>query len=181
MITDNKTNTVYFSNLLPEAYPESFNELSAIIESAGYKEKLLVETYDIYCRDYMPVQVAEDDFVQFMFRPKAYFKPEEYIGITNPVLVELMNRLPLPRDSPLILDGGNVVKATEKVIITDRVIKDNSYQFTGTEILAQLILNARSFSFRNTPMSSPVTPMVSYAFSFFKKIINDIDVIPTTI
>ena len=55
MITDNQTNTVYFSNLLPEEYPESFKELSDIIESAGYKVKLLIETYDIYCRDYMPV------------------------------------------------------------------------------------------------------------------------------
>ena len=138
MITDNQTNTVCFSNLLPEAYPESYKELSNIIESAGYKVKLLVETYDIYCRDYMPVQVAEDDYVQFVFRPKAYFKPEEYSDITNPVLAELMNRLPQPRYSPLILDGGNVVKAENKVIITDRVIKDNLYQFTETEIRAQL-------------------------------------------
>ncbi len=86
----------------------------------------------------MPVQVAEDDFVQFVFRPKAYFKPEEYIGITNPVLVELMNRLPRPRYSPLILDGSNVMKAENKVIIIDRVIKDNNYQFTEAEIITQL-------------------------------------------
>ncbi len=138
MISDYQTNTVYFSNLLPEAYPESFSELSAVIESAGYKVKLLVETYDIYCRDYMPVQVAKDDFVQFVFRPNAYFEPNEYTGITNPVLVELMNRLPRPRYSPLILDGGSIIKATDKAIITDRVLKVNSYQFSEAEILAQL-------------------------------------------
>ncbi len=138
MITDNQTNTVYFSNLLPEEHPKEFKELSDIIDSAGHKVKLLVETYDIYCRDYMPVQVADDDYVQFVFRPKAYFKPEEYTDITNPVLVELINNLTQPRYSPIILDGGNVIKATDKVIITDRVFKDNSYQFTETEILAHL-------------------------------------------
>jgi len=86
MITDSQTNTVYFSNLTPEDFPAEFNELIGIIETAGYKTKLLIETYDYYCRDYMPVQVAEDDFVQFVFRPRAYFKPEEYSGITNSVL-----------------------------------------------------------------------------------------------
>ena len=49
-----------------------------------------------------------------------------------------MNRLPRPRYSPLILDGGNVIKAADKVIITDRVLKDNRYQFTEAEILTQL-------------------------------------------
>jgi agmatine deiminase len=138
MKTDSQTNTVYFSNLLPEEHPKEFKELSEIIESDGYKVKLLIETYDFYCRDYMPVQVAEDDFVQFVFRTKAYFEPEEYSWISNPVLLELINNLPRPRYSPIILDGGNIAKASDKVIITDRVFKDNSYQFTKAEIIAQL-------------------------------------------
>jgi agmatine deiminase len=139
MITDSQTNTVYFSNLTPEDFQAEFNELSRIIETAGYKTKLLVETYDYYCRDYMPVQVAEDDFVQFVFRPKTYFKPEEYIHITNPVLVELMNKLSQPRYSPLVLDGGNIVKSNSKAIVTDRIFKDNWYQFKSREkIIDQL-------------------------------------------
>jgi len=133
MITDNETNTVYFSNLVPEDFPDPFKELNRIIESAGFTVRLLAETYDYYCRDYMPVQVAENDFVQFVFRPKAYFEPKQYPEITNPVLVGLMNNLDAPRYSPLILDGGNVIKAKHKVIITDRVLKDNMYQF-GSEV-----------------------------------------------
>ena len=138
MIPDNLTNIVYFSNLFPEEYPAQYKELEAIIEAAGYTAKLLVETYDIYCRDYMPVQVDSNEYVQFVFRPQAYFEPDEYIHITNPMLVELMNRLPVPKYSPIILDGGNVVKAENKVIISDRVIKDNRHQFSETEIRAQL-------------------------------------------
>lgn len=53
MITDSQTNTVYFSNLTPEDFPLQFKELSGIIENAGYKVKLLAETYDYYCRDYI--------------------------------------------------------------------------------------------------------------------------------
>jgi agmatine deiminase len=139
MITDSQTNTVYFSNLIPEDFSRQFKELSGIIEGAGYKVKLLAETYDYYCRDYMPVQVTEDDYVQFVFRPKTYFKPSEYSDITNPVLVELTNNLTQSRYSPLILDGGNAVKSESKVIITDRVFKDNLFQFESEEdIFTQL-------------------------------------------
>lgn len=139
MITDIHTNTVYFSNLVPEEFPKQFDELCKIIESAGYQYKLLVETYDYFCRDYMQVQVGENDFVQFIFRPKAYFEPHQYAEITNPVLVGLMNNLEAPRYSPLILDGGNVIKTKDKVIITDRVFKDNLYQFSSkADILVQL-------------------------------------------
>jgi agmatine deiminase len=139
MITDSQTNTVYFSNLAPEKFQQQFKELNDIIENTGYKVKFLAETYDYYCRDYMPIQVAEDDFVQFVFRPETYFEPEEYSNITNPVLAELMNILPQPRYSPLVLDGGNIVKSYSKVIVTDRIFKDNWYQFKSEEkIITQL-------------------------------------------
>lgn len=139
MITDNQTKTVYFSNLVPEDFPEQFNELCRIIDAAGYRVKLLAETYDYYCRDYMPLQIAESDFVQFVFRPKAYFEKNQYAEITNPVLTGLVNKLDTPRYSPLILDGGNVIKAKDKVIVTDRVFKDNLYQFgSESRILQQL-------------------------------------------
>ncbi len=52
----------------------------------------------------MPVQVGENDFVQFVFRPKAYFDKKQYAEITNPVLTELVNNLHPPRYSPLILE-----------------------------------------------------------------------------
>lgn len=82
MITDQQTNTVYFSNLLQEAYPKQFQKLMELITSAGYKVKLLVGTDDYYCRDYMPVQVSETDFIQFVFSPEAYLKGEDlnFIG-----------------------------------------------------------------------------------------------------
>jgi hypothetical protein len=64
-------------------YPKLFQKLSDIIISAGYKVKLLVGTDDYYCRDYMPIQVSEKDFVQFVFSPEAYFKGEELNFITQ--------------------------------------------------------------------------------------------------
>ena len=138
MITNQQTTTVYFSNLLAEEDSDKFNELCAIIEGIGYHIKLLVETADIYCRDYMPVQVAKDDFIQFVFRPVAYHQTkEEYISISDPLYVQLINNLPKPRYSSLILDGGNIIKWKDKVIITDRVLKDNRYQFPDDKAIIE--------------------------------------------
>jgi agmatine deiminase len=139
MITDNQTNTVYFAAQTEKHYPKRFSDLKQIIEEAGYSVLVISNTSDYYCRDYMPVQVEDEDFVQFVFRPEAYLKQEEYKYITNPVMVNLSNTMKQPRYSPILLDGGNIVKWKDKVVITDRVIKDNLYQFgTKEAVIAQL-------------------------------------------
>ena len=59
MITDELTDTVYTSTLLKQRFPELHRSISAILK----KERVhLIEidyTKDIWCRDYMPVQVLE--------------------------------------------------------------------------------------------------------------------------
>jgi len=137
MIIDSETNTVFFSNLIPEDYKQESDELFKIIEGNGYKVELLVETEDYYARDYMPLQVENDDFVQFVFRPDRYFWKADYKLISNPVSIHLFNQkhFSKPRFSNIILDGGNIIKWKGKVIITDRVIEDNLYQFKSEEVL----------------------------------------------
>ncbi len=137
MITDQETNHVYFSNLLEENNRSELEVLRRLIQNEGYNSSLLIETDDIYCRDYMPVQVGEKDFVQFVFRPIAYFRKREYKHISHPVYIELMNNIVQPRYSPIILDGGNVIKWKDKAIITDRVLKDNRYQFPDDKAIIE--------------------------------------------
>jgi len=137
MINDQQTTTVYFSNELEEENYKKFSQLRATIEDNGYKTKLLIETEDFYCRDYMPVQVGENNFVQFVFRPEAYLTVKEYQHITHPYKVQLFNKLPKPRYSPIILDGGNIIKWKDKVIITERVLIDNRYQFPSDKAIIE--------------------------------------------
>lgn len=131
MITDHQTNTVFFSDVTFSDFRREMKELTQLILKSGYKVMELMGTEDYYCRDFMPVQVSETDLVQFIFRPTAYFIEETYEYITDPVFVEIVNpkRFPRPRYSPIILDGGNIVKWENKVIITERVLADNRYQF----------------------------------------------------
>ncbi len=53
MITDQQTNTIYFSNILFEEYSTEFNKLAQIIKDAGYKNR----TEDFYCSDFTPIQL----------------------------------------------------------------------------------------------------------------------------
>jgi len=131
MIPDYLTNTVYFAEYTKQQFPKEMARLTEILTEANLNVQLLKGTSDFYCRDYMPVQIADNDFVQFVFRPQAYFKKSDYKYLTHPTLVEFENGLPQPRFSPLILDGGNMVKWHDKVIVTDRVNSDNMYQFSN--------------------------------------------------
>lgn len=131
MIADFKTNTVYIADFTPKAYQKRLKEI-------GIDFKELIGTSDYYCRDYMPVQISEKEFVQFVYRPFDYYKPKEYKFIPNPIVVALESGLEPAIGritySRIILDGGNVIRASDKVIITDKVIEDNLYQFHDNPI-----------------------------------------------
>lgn len=139
MITDQEANTVYFSESTMKEFSGQFQMLSGILQKEGYNVDVLWGAEDLFCRDYMSVQVDKANFVQFVFRPQAYFSPEIYHFISNPVQIELQNKLAKPRYSRILLDGGNVVKGKDKVIITQRVINDNLFQFESEkEIIDEL-------------------------------------------
>ncbi len=138
MITDFLTNKVYFSGYT-EKYLQPFsNEIAKILRNNKIDFDFLKSTKDYYCRDYMPVQVTKDKFVQFVFRPISYFKRKDYPYLSNPLRIELDNKLTKPYYSRLILDGGNVVKGETKVIITDKVIRDNVYMMPRKKIIKEL-------------------------------------------
>ena len=140
MITDHQTNTVYLADSCLEIdEKKEFLRFKSFLEKQGTKVKILNGTEDYYCRDFMPVQLFYKEFVQFVFRPERYLKEKELEFISSPQRVELENKLVKSTYSNIILDGGNVVKWEDKVIITDRVIKDNLYQFSSSDaIILQL-------------------------------------------
>jgi agmatine deiminase len=137
MISDPKTNTVYLADNFRKEWPEEFKKFKSLIESHNIPVKIIKQTKDPYCRDYMPVQVSENRYVQFVFNPEAYFEIDWYKYINNPVQLSLFNKFKKPLYSNIILDGGNMVKWDDKVIITDKVILDNAYQFSNSEAIVK--------------------------------------------
>lgn len=128
---------VYLSALLESRYPDACKRLTDILDKHGVGFKFLEGTKDVWCRDYMPVQNAEGQLVQFRYDP-SYLKgtPEYEVSRTDVRHVDEVNGLN-PTFSDINLDGGNVVMYGNKAIITDRVYDENQ-DMSRDEIRKQL-------------------------------------------
>lgn len=120
VISDWDATHILISDRLPGEEPELVVSLRSKLPSAGFET--IIGTNDIWCRDYMPVQVGTNAFVQFSYRPD-YLRGYEYL-ITRPDSC----RLPFMQEyraESIVLDGGNVVASQAKVILTDKIYSEN--------------------------------------------------------
>ena len=131
MITDNLTTAVYFSDLLPKKCPILNQHIAEVLEANGIPYAYLSETKDIWCRDFMPIQIAEDRFVSYKYTPN-YLQDKTGLRLqTNPeaVLQAQQNRLQSVLQNAitidLVLDGGNVVKCGNTIVMTEKVFAEN--------------------------------------------------------
>ena len=131
MITDNLTTSVYFSDLLPKKCPTLNQQLVKALDENWIRYAYLSETKDIWCRDFMPIQITEDRFVFYKYTPN-YLQHPQYLRLqTNPqeVFHAGANRLEhLLQDAitiDLVLDGGNVVKCGDAIVMTEKVFAEN--------------------------------------------------------
>lgn len=122
MITDSDCNKVYLSGKLEEHFPEEFNDIKIILNSYNYDVALLKGTKDIWARDYMPIQVDTNQFIQFRYEPGYLINDIQLQSVPQTVLAQ--NNIQAVF-SNINLDGGNVVKWADKVIITDRIFSEN--------------------------------------------------------
>lgn len=139
MTTDNLTNTVYFSDLLPKKYPILNQHIVEALETNKIRYAYLSETKDIWCRDFMPIQIEEDRFVFYKYTPD-YLQTPYYRRLqTNPdkVFQAPQNRLEqVTRNAitiDLVIDGGNVVKCGDTIVMTEKVFVENKDK-TRTEV-----------------------------------------------
>jgi len=65
MITDKETNFLYFSDRLKTDYQTFYKRFITLLNRLNIKSGEIPDTKDIWCRDYMPIQVDKDKFVQF--------------------------------------------------------------------------------------------------------------------
>lgn len=131
MITDSLTTTVFFSSLLPEKCPTLNQHIAKALDENRVRYAYLSETKDIWCRDFMPIQVEADRFVFYKYTPD-YLQHPKYLRLqTNPkeVFQASANRLGHILQNAitidLVLDGGNVVKCGDSFVMTEKVFAEN--------------------------------------------------------
>ena len=159
-VTDNMTNTVCYSSLLPKessgldpqlrekmyaALKESVKTLknddlknddlkNDDLKNDDLKNDDLYNTRDIWSRDYMPVQLTQDLFLNYTYSPDYLSNQKAYITnwLLHKVHTRKADKLNLNVVTiPLILDGGNVIKAIDKfgkptIIMCSKVLKENN-------------------------------------------------------
>jgi agmatine/peptidylarginine deiminase len=142
MISDFQTNTIYFSDLLQKdaRFAETSNEISAILDSVNINYKFLPPcTKDIWARDYMPIQVSKNKFIEFRYDPD-YLQDIGKYGREIKTYTDLVcDSLSLTTvKSDIIIDGGNVVKSENTVILTDKIIQENKNRYNQKSLIKKL-------------------------------------------
>ena len=124
---DREVNKVYFSDKVLEnqGISQVYKDICDILDEYGITHKLLQHTKDIWCRDFMPVQLYPGRFVQYVYDPD-YLDNDEYRDTKTPP-DPVCDAIHLARSkSGLILDGGNIIRTTLGVIMTRKAYHANN-------------------------------------------------------
>lgn len=114
------TDTVYFASYLASSFPDVFWSCKLNLEAHNVQVKLVNGTHNIWIRDYFPIQV-NDHFVKFQYRTVGISKYPQLNVAGKPWMDLGLTVI----ESPLVIDGGNVVMGQDKVVLTDKVLKEN--------------------------------------------------------
>jgi len=124
MITDKQTNFLYLSDILPKKYSDFYNRFEKTLQAYNIKFDFLPKTKDVWAVDFMPIQIELEKFIQFVYNPSYLQSKASLKTISN--TEQICKEIGIETiKTNIVLDGGNVVKTTNKVFITDRVFKDN--------------------------------------------------------
>jgi len=137
MIQDNETNTLYLAETLKKAkYAPFLKRFESALTENKIPFKFLTGTKDIWAVDYMPVQFQENSFVQFRYNPDYLQSISGLKSISN--VDEICKSIDvLPKKSALVVDGGNIIRSKDAVIMCDKVFKEN-VNLTEKELIKQL-------------------------------------------
>jgi agmatine deiminase len=137
VITDSQTNFLYLADKLPVKYPTFYKSLQAVLKEIDIPISLLPHTKDVWAVDYMPIQVTENRFVKFVYNPnylRDSIKWRKTISDANAICTAL--KFPV-YNSDILIDGGNVIKGANKVILCDKVFKENPH-YTEKKLINEL-------------------------------------------
>lgn len=123
MVPDWKTNLVYFSRLLARRYPALCGRVRRVIQDHGVQVRFLEGTADVWIRDYAPIQITKKRFVKFHYIPD-YLRGCKHL-ITKDEICGQLQELGEINHSDLVVDGGNIVVARTRVILTEKVFWEN--------------------------------------------------------
>lgn len=121
-------NMLCFSSLLKTnpTYQPAADSLFAALDLFDIKYKFILNTKDIWVRDFMPVKTRTGNYISFRYEPGyLYDYPELRTDYRKDVSCE--QKIDELIYSDINLDGGNIVfsPSKEKAVISDRIFREN--------------------------------------------------------
>ena len=127
MISDFNCHRVYLSAKMATLCPITFKGLTEVLSKHNILWSVLEETKDIWCRDFMPIQIDVNSYASYRYHPDYLLKSAKYRKmitdgsvIGNSLGLNLVNDL-----EHIIIDGGNIVKCDDKIIMTGKIFEEN--------------------------------------------------------
>jgi len=124
MIQDKQTNIVYLPEGLSTFQP-FFTDLINVLHSEGIAVARIprtARTEHIWARDYMPIQVGPGRFLRYKYAPDYLRNDRKYVPCYRKICSDLGLCC---TTTDIVLDGGNVVPCGEKVVLTDKIFREN--------------------------------------------------------
>ena len=136
MIIDNETDFLWLADTLPKKFPDFYKRFQKLLIECKVEFNLLPDTKDIWAVDYMPVQIGKDKFIQFIYHPD-YLQSKKWrktISDTDAICKSINIKT---TKSKIIIDGGNVIRTSDKVIMCEKVFAENP-DFNRNELIDNL-------------------------------------------
>lgn len=124
MVTEANSNKVAITDLLQKHHPEIADAIINKCTEWGMEVIIIKGAKDFWCRDFMPIQIAANKFVQFVYDP-TYYHHIDYRHLQTDI--NELKYAPAGEiiKSNIILDGGNITHFNKTAILSDRIFKDN--------------------------------------------------------
>jgi agmatine deiminase len=136
MNPDWQTNCVYLAASVRRCHPAMWQALQHSLRERGIELRSVHGTRDIWLRDFMPIQVADDDFVKFRYEPDYLRIGHKHLMTAAATCLSTVSRRKC-QTSRINLDGGNIVAAKRKAILTEKVFRENR-QIGRSELVREL-------------------------------------------
>jgi hypothetical protein len=140
LLHDKNTNVVFLSpclNTKKYGNPKFYKELMTILKEMGIETRELKCTRDYWARDYMPIQLGENDFLKYHYYPDYLINKDDIDSITD--VSKVISGMGINcRSTNLIIDGGNMVPCGPYIVMTDKVFSENRKRKDDTDFKALL-------------------------------------------
>ena len=143
LMHDKDSNIVFFSPWLKdkkEGHPEFYQHLKNMLNEMGIESKELKSTNDYWARDYMPIQLGENEFLKYRYYPDYLVKSKNNKDIeTITDATKVLHGMGIScRSTNLVIDGGNMVPCGPYIVMTDKVYSENRKKKDDWEFKALL-------------------------------------------